>query len=134
MCIRDRGKAVILDIIAVGALDLFNPVAASGNHGHHVDPEGVLHTRAGDGAAVLLRKRIQAIGQRRRGGPGIDRLFAGGDDIDAAKHALLHMLVDVANKAEERYNGYIWRTFVQNFVRVVGNQDSRCLLYTSRCV
>ena len=119
-----QGQAVVLNVIAVGALDLFDAVAASGHHSHHIDPEGILHAGAGNGAAVFLGQRIQLVDHGGGSGPGVNGLLAGGDDVNAAQHALFHVIVDVSNEAEEGDDGHIRRTFVEHLVRVIGNDHA----------
>ena len=50
-----QGKAVILHVVAYGALYLFDIVHAARHSAYHVHPENILHAGAGDGAVVLFR-------------------------------------------------------------------------------
>ena len=79
---------------------------------------------AGDGAAGLLGDGVEAVHVRGGGGPGVDGLLAGGDDVDAAQHALFHVLIDIPDEAEQRNDGHIRRAFVEYLVRIVGNDDA----------
>ena len=118
-------QAVLVDVVAVGALDLLDLVDAAGDNAHHVDPVDVLHAAAGDGAAGLLGQRVEAVDLRRGGGPGVDGLLAGGDHVDAARDALLHVVVDVADEAEEGHDGDVGVALVEDLVGVVGDDDAR---------
>ena len=122
--LRQR-HAVFVHVVAVGALDLRDLVTATGHHGDHVDPEDVLHPGAGDGAGVLLGEGIQTVDLRRGGVPWIDGLFAGGDHVDAAGHALFHVVVDVLDEAEERDDGHVRVALIQHLICVVGDEDAR---------
>ena len=61
---------------------------------------------------------------RRGGGPGVDGLLAGGDHVDAAGHALLHVVVDVIDETEEGDHGHIRVALVEDLVCVVGDDDA----------
>ena len=111
-------QAVFIHVVAVRALDLFDLVAAAGNHADHVDPEDILHAGAGDGASGFLGQRVQLVDLGCGGGPGIDGLLAGGDHVDAARHALFHMRIDVANEAEQGHNRHIRVALIQHLVCV----------------
>ena len=120
-----QGQAVLIHVVAVRALDLGDLVAAAGNQRHHVDPENILHAAAGDGAAGLLGQRIQTVDLLGGGRPGIDGFFAGGDHVDAAGYALFHMLIDIADEAEQCHDGHIRAALIQHLVRIVGDQHAR---------
>ena len=122
-------KAVFIDVVAVSALDLGDPVAAARDEADQIDPENILHAAAGDGAACLLGQRVEAVdrgggGLRRGGVPWIDGLFAGGDDVDPAPYAFLHVVADVADEAEQRDDGNVRVTFVEHPVRVVADENA----------
>ena len=122
LCKRD---AVLVDVVAVSALDLGDLVAAAGNQADNVDPEDILHAAAGDGAVVFLRDGVQLVDHGGGSGPGIDGLFAGGDDVDPAGDALLDRLVKIADKAAGRDDGDIGVALVKNLVRIVRDDDAR---------
>ena len=54
-------KAVFIDVVAVSALDLGDPVAAARDEADQIDPENILHAAAGDGAACLFGQRVEAV-------------------------------------------------------------------------
>ena len=116
---------VLIDVVAVCALDLRDVMAARRNETDHVDPEDVLHAAAGDGAAVFLRQSVEPVDHGRGGRPGVDGLFAGRDDVDAAGHALLNGLVNVADEAARRDDGDVGVALVEDLLRVVGDDDAR---------
>jgi len=118
-------QAVLIHVVAVRALDLGDLVAAAGNQRHHVDPENILHAAAGDGAAVFLRKSVELVDHGRGGRPGVNGLFAGRDDIDAAGNALLDGFVNVADEAAGRDDGDVGVALVEDLLRVIGNDDAR---------
>ena len=120
-----KRKTVVLDIVAVGALDLLDGGAAARDHRHHVDPEDILHTAARHRAVVLFCKRVQLVGERSGRRPGIDRLFAGRDDVHAAQHAFFHRLINIGDKAEQRDDGNIRVALVEHFVRVGADLHAR---------
>ena len=119
-----QGNAVLLYVVAVGALDLGDVVTACRHDADHIDPEDVLHPAAGDGAAVFLGQLVQLVDHGCGGRPGIDGLLTGGDDIDAAGHALLDGLVNVADEAAGGDDGHISIALVQDLLRIVGDQDA----------
>ena len=122
--LRQR-ETIVFHVIADRALNPRDAVHAAGYAGDHVYPVDILHARTGHSAAVFLRKAVQPVGERRGGGPGINRLFRGGDHIDAALHAFFHMRINVFQKAEKGHNGNVCVAFVQNSVRVApyGNAE-----------
>ena len=73
----------------------------------------------------LLGQRVQTVDLRGGGRPGIDGFFAGGDHVDAAGYALFHMLIDIADEAEQRHDGNVGAALVQHLVRIVGDQHAR---------
>ena len=119
-----QGDAVLVHVVAVGSLDLGDVMAASGGETHHVDPEDILHAAAGDGAVVGLGQGVQLVDHGGGGGPGIDGLLAGGDDVDAPGHALLDGLVDIADKAAGGDDGHVGAALIQDLLRVVGDNDA----------
>ena len=100
-------QAVILHVVAVGSLNLLNLIAAAGRHSHHINPENILHTGTGHGAAVLLSQGVQPVNLGRCGGPGINCLLAGGDDVSSPGHAFFHMLINIPDKAEQGNHRHI---------------------------
>ena len=58
------------------------------------------------------------------GRPRIDGLLAGGDDVDPALYAFLHVVADVADEAEQRDDGDVRVTFVEHPVRVVADENA----------
>ena len=119
-----QGQTVVLHVIAVSAFNLGKLIAAAGYHGHHIDPENILHTRAGDGAVVRLGQRIQTVDLGGRSSPGIDGFLAGGDDVDAAGDAFLHVIVNIPDKAEQGDDGHVGIALVQDLVRIIGDDDA----------
>ena len=117
-------KAVFIDVVAVSALDLGDPVAAACDEADQIDPENILHAAAGDGAACLFGQRVEAIDCGGGGRPRIDGLLAGGDDVDPALYAFLHVVADVADEAEQRDDGNVRVTFVEHPVRVVADENA----------
>ena len=122
--LRQR-DAVLVHIVAVGALDLRDAVAAGSHKTDHIDPENVLHPAAGDGAAVRLGQRVQLVDHGRGRRPGVDGLLAGRDHVDAAGHALLNRFVDVSDKAAGRDDGDVGVALVEDLFGVVGDDDAR---------
>ena len=118
-------KAVFIDVIAVSTLDLGDPVTAARDERDHVDPENILHAAAGDGAARLFGERVEPVDLRGGGRPRIDGLFAGGDDVDAAAHALFHVIINIADEAEQGDDGDIRVALVEHLVRVVADNHAR---------
>lgn len=119
-----QSKAVVLHVVAVGALDLLDFVAAAGHHGDHVDPENILHAGSGDRAVVFSGQSVQTVDLRCRSRPRIDGLLAGRDHVDAAGDAFFHMVVDVPDEAEQGDDGHVRIARIQNAVGVVGNDDA----------
>ena len=117
-------KAVFIDVVAVSALDLGDPVAAARDEADQIDPENILHAAAGDGAAGLFGQRVEAVDRGGGGRPRIDGLLAGGDDVDPALYAFLHVVADVADEAEQRDDGDVRVTFVEHPVRVVADENA----------
>ena len=117
--------AVLVHVVAVSALDLRDVVAARRNETDHVDPEDILHAAAGDGAAVFLRKSVELVDHGRGGRPGVNGLFAGRDDVDAAGNALLDGFINVADEAAGRDDGDVGVALVEDLLRVIGNDDAR---------
>ena len=117
MCLR-QGQAVIFHIIAYGALYFFDVVHTACHGAYHVHPENVLHAGAGDGAVVLFRHFIQAVGDGGSRCPRIDGLFTGGNHIDAAGQASFQMRQHIRHEAEQRHHGNVGVAFVQHGVRV----------------
>ena len=111
--LRQR-DAVLVHIVAVGALDLRDVVAAGRHKTDHIDPENILHAAAGDGAAVRLGQRVQLVDHGRGRRPGVDGLLAGRDDVDAAGHALLDRFVDVTDEAAGRDDGDVGVALVED--------------------
>ena len=120
-----KRQPVVLHVIAIRALDLLDGRAPARDHGDHVDPENVLHPAARHRAVVLLGESVQLVGERGCRRPGIDRLLARRDDVDAADDAALHRLVNVRDKAKERDDGDVGVALVEHPLRVVGNSDAR---------
>ena len=117
-------KAVFIDVVAVSALDLGDPVAAARDEADQIDPENILHAAAGDGAAGLFGQRVEAVDRGGGGRPRIDGLLTGGDDVDPALYAFLHVFADVADEAEQRDDGNVRVTFVEHPVRVVADENA----------
>ena len=78
-----QGQAVVFYVVAYGAFDLLDVMAASGNHADHIYPERVLHAAAYECAVVFLGQHVQFVGPRRICGPAVGGFLAGGDYADA---------------------------------------------------
>ena len=118
-----KRHTVLIDIVAVGALDLRDARAARCRHGDHVDPEDVLHARAGNRAVVLLRDLVETVHLRGSRRPRINGLLAGRNDVDAAAHALFDHRIDILHKAEQCDDRDIRIARIKHCIRVVGNDD-----------
>ena len=118
MCLREC-ESVLVDIVAVCALDLRDLMHATCDQTDDIDPENILHAAARDGAAGLLRQRIEPVNLCRCRRPRINRLLTGGDNIDATCHALLYMIIDVVDEAEQRHDRYIFIALIEHLIGVV---------------
>ena len=67
----------------------------------HVEHRCLAGAAAGDGAVIFLCDGIEPVDHGGGSSPGVDGLFAGGDDVDAAGDALLYSLVDITDEALE---------------------------------
>ena len=112
-------QPVLVNVIAVCALDLGYSVAAAGHKRHHVYPEDILHAASGNGAAVFLCQCVKTVYLRSGGGPRINCLLAGGYNINPARNAFFHMFIDIVYEAEQRNNGRIRIAFAENLVGIV---------------
>ena len=120
-----ESQTVLVHVVTVSALYLGDLMASAGYQAYNVDPENILHTAAGDGAVVFLCDGIQLVDHGSGSGPGINGLFAGGNDIDTTGDALLNRLIKIADKAAGCYDRNIGIALVKNLVRVVRDNDSR---------
>ena len=86
-----------------------------------VDPENVLHTGAGDCAAIFLGHLVKTVGDSGRGRPWINSFLTGGNNVDAAGQAFFKMLHHIRHKAEQCHDRNIGVAFVQHSVGVISN-------------
>ena len=127
-----KSKAILLYVIADGALNFLDGVAAACYHADHVDPEDILHAAADEGAVVLFCDDVKAIGSLRVGGPAAGGFFTGGDYVDTSAEAFLKVVIAVAYKAEEGDNSDIRIAVIKHFVSVI--LDDYAGFYSKSCI
>ena len=70
-------------------------------------------------------RAFELVDHGRGGRPGVNGLFAGRDDVDAAGNALLDGFVNVADEAAGRDDGDVGVALVEDLLRIIGNDDAR---------
>ncbi len=114
-----KSETIFINIVAVSALNLRHLVAAADDHRNRVNPENILHARAGDRTAILLSQCIETIDLSSARRPRINCFLAGRYDADATAYALLNMVINIMNEAEQCYNCDIRITLIKHLIRIV---------------
>ena len=114
-----KRQAVFVYVVAVSAFDLRDLMAAAGDQRNHIDPENVLHAAAGDGAGILFGKSIQTVDLCSGRRPGINGLFAGRNYVNAAGYALFHVVINIADEAEQGNDRHIRIALIEDLIGVV---------------
>ena len=116
-------NAVVLHVIAAGALDLFDAGHGARKVCHHGAPVQIGIAAAAERAAARLGQPVQLFGQRRRGVPGIQRLLAGGDGVDAVCRADGIGLLKLRHSAARCDNAHIRPGRLEHRVRLGRRAD-----------
>lgn len=119
-----KSKSVFVYVVAVCAFDFLKAVAARCCKSDHVNPENILHTGTGDGAVMFFCNGVKTLYLLFCGGAGINCFFAGGDYVDSAGYAFFNMRINVADEAEQSYNGDVSFAFVKNLICVAGDDNA----------